>query len=400
MQHKLAIIVSHPIQHFVHLYRELCNQPNIETHVFFASDIGIRDYYDKEMGTRIQWKADLLSGYSHTFLPGSAQIKSIGFRSINNPSLKKSLDSFSPTFVIIHGYAQINSLRAVKWCKSNSIPIAIWSDSNLHKDSTFFKKTIKFALLTTFFKYIDAFLTVGNNNERYYRNYGVADEQMYSVPFTVDENSLNNSRLRKIETKIAFNAHHQLDDDTFAVLFVGKLVSRKRPSDILTALHNILEERLSSRKIVAIFAGDGELKETIISKADQLSIKSILLGFVNVDQLPSVYASADVLIHPAENEPYGLALREATCVGLPIITTNKVGAVGKKDAARPNKNAIVYDCGDTNSLAASIALLCNNKSLYDNMSLQSLAISEEMNCMQSVRGIKNAIHKLSSGNIC
>lgn len=59
---RLAIVVSHPIQHFVPLYRALANNGEIEVKVFFASRVGLEPYYDSEMQTHIAWKMDLLAG--------------------------------------------------------------------------------------------------------------------------------------------------------------------------------------------------------------------------------------------------------------------------------------------------------------------------------------------------
>ena len=40
---------------------------------------------------------------------------------------------------------------------------------------------------------------------------------------------------------------------------------------------------------------------------------------------PSVLAAADVLVHPARYEPYGLGVHEAICRGVPAIVTSCAG---------------------------------------------------------------------------
>ena len=110
---KVAIVVSHPIQHFVHLYKALAKDQSLELKVFFASDIGFKAYFDKDMNTEIKWNIDLLSGYDYEFLPEGEGITKTGFWIINNPSIISALNKYSPDVVQLHGYAQLTMLRAL-----------------------------------------------------------------------------------------------------------------------------------------------------------------------------------------------------------------------------------------------------------------------------------------------
>jgi glycosyltransferase involved in cell wall biosynthesis len=51
-----------------------------------------------------------------------------------------------------------------------------------------------------------------------------------------------------------------------------------------------------------------------------------LPGFRQIDELPRFYAHAGCLIHPALEEPWGLVINEAMACGLPILSSNHVGA--------------------------------------------------------------------------
>ena len=119
---RVAIVVSHPIQHFVHLYRGLAADPAIELKVFFASSLGLKPYFDRDMGVEIQWETDLLGGYVSEFLPGADDIRSVGLRAIDNPGVAAALAAFDPAVVQIHGYAQLTLLRALLWCRWRGVP--------------------------------------------------------------------------------------------------------------------------------------------------------------------------------------------------------------------------------------------------------------------------------------
>lgn len=50
------------------------------------------------------------------------------------------------------------------------------------------------------------------------------------------------------------------------------------------------------------------------------------MGFVNNDELYSIYQSHDVFILPSRSEPWGLVVEEALYNGLPVIASDKVGS--------------------------------------------------------------------------
>src|SRR4051812_47549201 len=104
---RLAIVVSHPIQHFVPFYRALAREQAIELRVIYASRIGLDSYFDAGMNTQISWNMDLLSGYDHVFLPEAGSIKDTKPLSVNNPSISAALSRWAPDVVLIYGYSHL-----------------------------------------------------------------------------------------------------------------------------------------------------------------------------------------------------------------------------------------------------------------------------------------------------
>src|ERR1035441_7028066 len=66
---RIAVFLSHPIQHFSPIWQELSSRPGIELRVFYYSRQGIEKGMDREFGVEKVWDVDLLSGYEHEFLP-------------------------------------------------------------------------------------------------------------------------------------------------------------------------------------------------------------------------------------------------------------------------------------------------------------------------------------------
>jgi glycosyltransferase involved in cell wall biosynthesis len=391
---RVAIVVSHPIQHFVHLYRALAEQPELDLLVIYASDIGARSYYDKDMGTEIAWKTDLLSGYRHIFLPEASSIMATGFWTVNNPSVVAKLGEFGPDVVQLHGYAQMTLLRALVWCKLKGVPVLLWSDSSLLFQRSFLKKAAKKIVISALMRAFSGVLTTGDNNEAYYRNYGVPSKRLFRCPFTVDKTLFPAALDAKHRFRKELREKYGISLDAFLILFVGKLIPLKRPKDILQAVKQMRTEGFESR-VAVFFAGSGVLMSELRDFATENHLQAVFGGFINVDILPSIYAMADVLVFPSDREAYGLSAREAICLGLPLIVSDQIGCVGPSDVARPHENAIVYPAGDVEALAEAISLLARDAALREVMSRDSLRIAAELDVHVSIDGFLQAVRAVA-----
>lgn len=386
---RLAIVVSHPIQHFVPLYRALAASEDIALRVFYASRIGLERYYDAEMKTEIAWSMDLLSGYDHVFLPGAEAIREVSFRSMNSPGLAAALDAFDPDAVMIYGYAQINALRAMAWTRRNRRNAMMISDSELRRPRSGPVGRIKAWLVPRIYARIDNFLSVGDCNEAYYRHYGIPAERIFRSPFTIDEQTYRAQLTRKDAARAALRAELGVAQDALLALFVGKLSARKRPFDLIAALRT--RRDAGGVPVHAVFAGNGETMAQMQEEAVREGLPAHFLGFVNVDRLPSIYAACDMLVHPSEADPHPLICSEAACLGLPMVLSDRVGAEGPTDIARAGDNALVFPVADVDALAARIDALANDPALRARMAARSLAIFDELDVNRSIDGIRRAM---------
>jgi glycosyltransferase involved in cell wall biosynthesis len=392
---RVVIVVSHPIQHFVHLYRALAKESAIDLLVIFASDLGTRSYFDKGMNVEITWKTDLLSGYRSIFLPEAPTISKTGFWSINNPSVSRALNDFNPQVVQTHGYAQLTHCRALFWCKSHGVPALIWSDSELKSSRGLIKRFMKQLVVRPLLGLYSAYLTVGENNEAYLKNYGVSAKRMFRTPFTIDEDGFRAAIAKKDETKTRLLREHLIPDDAFIVLIVGKLIERKRPGDLIEVLRHIETLKRKGKDVYVLFAGDGPLRKSLELQAKGVEDKCRFLGFVNVDKLPDYYVISDALAHISEVDPHPLTNSEAILSGLPLIVSDRIGTTGATDVARPGVNAIVCPCGDIQAIADAIVRLADDRELYERMKNASLQISIELGVEASVRGFLSAVRAVT-----
>lgn len=388
---RLAIVVSHPIQHFVHFYRVLAQREEIALKVFFCSRIGLEPYFDREMNTEIAWKMDLIGGYDHLFLPESGGIKEVSPLKINNPSIGAELVRFAPDAVLTHGYNLLTSLRALAWCRRNGVPAMVTGDSELLHRRSLGRNLAKRMELPILLSQYSCFLTTGDNNEAYYRHYGITPERFFRSPFTIDESAYRAAKENRARLRRAFRRAHGIDERELVVLAVGKLSNRKRPGDLLAATEILRSVAPEAAPFRVVFAGSGALLGNLVARARAKKLPVTFLGFVNVDRLPEVYCGADLLAHPSEREPRGLVCSEAACIGLPMVLSDRVGAVGPTDIARPGENAIVYPCGNVPALANAILRLGREPETRALMAQASLRIFDELDARKSVAGMLAAV---------
>jgi glycosyltransferase involved in cell wall biosynthesis len=104
-----------------------------------------------------------------------------------------------------------------------------------------------------------------------------------------------------------------------------------------------------SQNTALVIVGDGPQRDDITA-AIRANTQGVihLAGYVPYKHLPIYYAMADVFIHPAHRECWGVSVNEAMVCGLPVLTADTVGAAA--DLVEEGVNGYSYPCGDIEAL--------------------------------------------------
>jgi glycosyltransferase involved in cell wall biosynthesis len=388
---RVAVVVSHPIQHYVHLYRALARQNGLILSVMFCSRLGADSYHDHEMQTEIKWAGNLLEGYDHQFLPDGAHIKGTSFREVNNPSVTDALARFGPDVVVQYGYSQLTQLRALAWCRRNGIPSLMIGDSENRRKRSGVRTIARALVLRCLLRQYAGFLTVSDQNRAFYRAFGVPEHRLYRCPFPLDETAYLDARARRAEHRAAIRQRYGIGSDTMLFLTVGKLSGYKRVGDAVAAAAVVRQRGDLPLKPHLIVCGDGAERGALERQAAATGAPVTFAGFINVDALPGFYAASDVLVHASEIENYGHICAESAAIGLPMILSDQVGAIGPTSVARPDVNALIYPCGNRDRLAGAMARLMTDTGLFDRMAAASLLAHADNNLAASIAGMRQAI---------
>lgn len=388
--HRVAFVVSHPIQHFCPLYKALAMDGRVSVKVFFASSAGATEYFDPGFGKRVSWQSDLLEGFDYVFLPGAPpELPTAGM--VDNQDVSEALDDFDPSCIVTYGFRNPVSRRAIRWAKLRRRRTLLISDGELRQRRPWRVRVRKALTLPWFVRQIDAFLTVGNCNESYYAHYGAHSSQFFRSPFPVHEAALLQAVDQRELHRRASRQELGINVDSLIVLSVGKLAKRKSHADLVAAFSQLAADgTLTRHNLHLAIAGDGPERACLEKQTQSLSERIHLLGFVPVEELPRWYAAADVLAHPSAEDPHPLAITEAIYCGLPLIVSDRIGSVGETDDARPGRNAIEVPHGDITALANAVTELTDPK-IRERMSAASREIARGRDMAASVEGVVSAV---------
>lgn len=385
---RIAVVTSHPIQYATPLYAYLNQDPELDVTALFCSDFSLRGAKDSGFGQTVKWDVDLLDGYNAVFLGKRARLRSLaGFWSLICPELIREIRKSQYDVVLVHGQQYAAYVLAFALAKLQGIPVMTRGETHLGLDITPLRARVRKPLLGLQYRMIDRFLAIGSANAEYYRALGVAEERIFQVPYSVDnERFMKASSLSPAE-RAAYRERLGVRDARPIVLYASKLMRRKHPDDLLRAAGMLASKKLEFQVVVA---GSGAMEAELKSLAAELRLDNVTFtGFLNQSELPRLYGASDVFVLPSEDEPWGLIVNEVMCAGLPVVVGAGVGCV--PDLVKQGVNGATCEAGSPASLAAALEPLVISAELRSRMGAESRRIIAEWGYEQCRQGIRAAV---------
>lgn len=366
---RLAVVNSHPIQYFAPLYAYLEKGGQFEVTALYCSDFSLRGAVDPGFRRPVKWDVDLLSGYRAVFLGARAKERvPAGFLSLIVPEVWREVRSGGYDALLLHGHNYFAFLLAFLAAKSKGIPVMMRCETHLALSRSGVKRALRGLLLRTFYRSFDRFLAIGTANHRFYRAMGVADEKIFLVPYTVDNERFIADARRTSADRRGLRHGLGLPADAPLVLYASKLMPRKNPADLL---HAAAKLRAKGIRFTLLMVGSGELEAELRALAERLDLGNVVFkGFVNQGELPAIYAASDIFVLPSDQEPWGLVVNEVMCAGLPVVAAKEVGCVA--DLVADGVNGYTYAARDIDALAGTLERLILDDALRTRMGEASL----------------------------
>lgn len=147
--------------------------------------------------------------------------------------------------------------------------------------------------------------------------------------------------------------------DKKVVLFVGRLSEKKGVTYLIEAMKYVEDALL-------VIVGKGELETELREQANELQGRIVFAGPRTHQELPEIYASADVFVAPsitAENgdkEGFGLVIIEAMASEIPVIASKSGGIC---DIIQNKVNGLLCEEKSVEQLADNINLVLHDPEL-------------------------------------
>ena len=137
--------------------------------------------------------------------------------------------------------------------------------------------------------------------------------------------------------------------DGETILWVNRLDRQKGFGVAIDAFERVAAARADATLVVA---GDGPDRGLIDRATPKARARMRMLGSVAHEDLPDLYASADVFVAPATGqESFGIVLIEAMAAGTPVVASD---IPGYRSVARGGLDARMVRPGDAAALAAAV----------------------------------------------
>jgi glycosyltransferase involved in cell wall biosynthesis len=370
---KIAILTEIIAPYRIPVFNALAER--LDLHVIFLSetDPGLRQWnvYKDE----IKFKYEVLPSWR--FRLGRHNV-------LLNRDVRSALDRISPNVVLCGGYNYLASWTAARWARRHRVPFLLWSESTAfdHRHNYAGVELLK----KRFLNLCTSFVVPGISSLNYLTDYGIAPERIITAPNAVDISLYAELAEAARRNESGVRARHHLPARYF--LYVGRLVKAKGVFDLLEA-YTLLKPDARSN-IALLFAGDGADHRELQQRASRIHPGTIqFLGFKHREELPEIYAMADVLVFPTHTDPWGLVVNEAMACCLPVIATNVAGCT--LDLVQDGWNGFVISPHNAIELATAMAALAEDSDLRQQMGLRSSERIEASSPTAWAEGIVRAV---------
>ncbi len=351
---RLAVLVTHPVQYFAPVFRELAQQPDLQLKVFFGCNHGVIPREDSSFGVVFKWDCQPTAGFEHEFLSTGSISSLQGLTGISLATKAvTAINRYQADAVLIFAYspAFITVSTILLRLAGHKLMLRAETTDEALKRSNF-KDKIRQILLTLYYRQFAHFFPIGTNSVNHYCRMGVNKSRLTPVNYAIDVDFFQKQVDFYLPQRECLRTTASIDSQDRVLMYCGKMFSAKNPLIIPDALAMLSPEE--REKIWLIAVGDGELKQEFETRAKaQLGERAIFVGFKNQSKLGQYYAMSDSLILPSQSgETWGLVVNEALQFGLRVIVSDNVGS--ERDLVKSKENGYIFKSGDIINLSEII----------------------------------------------
>jgi glycosyltransferase involved in cell wall biosynthesis len=234
--------------------------------------------------------------------------------------------------------------RALAWCRRRSLPLVVFSELTRWSDRAL--SGVQLRVHRAIAPHIDGFLVASTQGRERLAAMGVDPSRIEVALQSAD-----------LEPFLALPPREGAERPV-RVLYVGRLVPDKNLATLIAAF---AAAGFDEGEAELVLAGTGPLEEELRSQARVCGGQVSFRGYVAPEDLPGLYAGADVMALVSSHEPFGVTMREGAAAGMALLCTTRAGAAG--DVAVDGENALLVDPESPAEIERALALLVREAGL-------------------------------------
>jgi len=317
------------------------------------------------------------------------KLKILGKNEVDIKQFKDIIDDFKPDIIHSHMYAA--ELFSREYLSSTACYFTHVHDNMIQFENFKLKNLLKKKKITDYFEKLrisrkykkvnNYFISISNNAFNY-------------VKSTINPPKTNNILLNNaIKYSNYFFSKSRKIDSTKKInlVSVGNLVNKKNHIFLIE-----VAKYLKAHKILfeINILGEGVERQNLTSLIKNSNLEDYIFLRSIVTNVKNYLHNADIYLHAATYEPFGLVILEAMASGLPVICLNGKGNVGLNIEG---KTGFMIDPANAEKFADKIIYLINNPEEYSKISEFCVNFSKDYDienyCKKLVELYQNAITK-------
>lgn len=283
-----------------------------------------------------------------------------GKATIDVNALMKFIESFKPDVIHSHLFeadlvSRVHIFKGIKYfshCHDNMHQLQKFTLKTLFSKKLLTEYYERLLILKKYKECNNTFIVISRHTEAYFR---AVLPTSFSNKIHLLHNAINYSFFHD-----AFVGAKALQ--SIRLVNCGSFVKKKNQQFLVDVVKQLKNKGLD---VSITMLGDGELKESVAKKAEEAGLSNYIHLPGNVENVGMYLSDANIYIHVATYEPFGLVLLEAMAAGLPVITLD---GKGNRDLIEEGKNGYMIYEENPDLFVEKIIELWDNKEKYNQMS--------------------------------
>lgn len=300
----------------------------------------------------------------HVEITKSKVLPSVSGKSIIEISdYVKKIEAFDPDIIHSHLFHAelltreyiLPSAAYVTTCQNNMPEFANFGLADVFNKKALTMQFEKKWMIKRYRQCQNNFIVISKDTESYYRSTLPADLKSIHLLY------------HAIDFTRFYKAYHDRSGrQKIKLVFVGRFVEIKNHQFLVKVVARIIE---LGYQVECVMPGDGELRPKIQAMISEMGLEENVKLPGTVDEVENLLGEANVYVHPARYEPFGLVIIEAMAAGLPVVCLN---GKGNRDLIENGVNGFMFDEEDPDVFAKQIIELFANEDLYKRISLAEI----------------------------